>query len=159
MENQPKKKLLEGGFHNGDFSYNLDMELEQQIKQLIYTKLFVAERQRLYNYAIMDWGLVRRALEQYLLPNLINLVDQLIEKKEESIKELREENRRLQAQINQMSFTNNLLRDRQIIQLFKEGVPKAETARTVGMPRQSLVKAFKKLQLDGNSVATSQEKP
>ncbi len=35
LENQPKQKLLEEDFHNGDFSYNLDMELEQQLRTVI----------------------------------------------------------------------------------------------------------------------------
>jgi CRP-like cAMP-binding protein len=135
-------------------------DYEQKIRQIIYIQLSIAESKRLYGNVIMDWRLVRRALEEYLLPSLTDLVAQFMEEKEESIRELREENRRLQAQINQMSFTNNPLRDQKIIELFKEGLPKAEIARTVGMSRQGLVKAFKRLQLDGsNSVATSQVSP
>lgn len=159
MENQLEQKLLEEDFHNGDFRYNLEMEVEQQIKQIIHTQLSIAQRKRLYGNVIMDWGLVRLALEQYLVPSLITLITQLMKEKEENIRELREENRRLQAQINQMSFTNNPLRDQKIIELFKEGLSTAEIARTVGMSRQGLVKAFRRLQLDGNSVATGQVSP
>ncbi len=41
--------------------------LEQQIKQIIYSQLFVAERQRQYGCVCIYWGLVRRALEQLLI--------------------------------------------------------------------------------------------
>ncbi len=35
MENQTKQKLLREDFHNGGFSYHLDMELEQQFRAII----------------------------------------------------------------------------------------------------------------------------
>jgi hypothetical protein len=35
LENQPKQKLLEEDFHNGDFSYDLNMELEQKLRTVI----------------------------------------------------------------------------------------------------------------------------
>ncbi len=123
----------------------MEMEdIEQKLKQVIYTQLFVAERKRLYNYAIMDWGLVRCALEQYLVPSLINLVVQLIEEKEESISELQESNIKLSAKLN-LHTGSNPERGHRIVEFHKQGLSRGQIAKEVGMSKWGVSKALKRL--------------
>ncbi len=106
--------------------------IEQKVRQTIYTRLSVAELLRLYGYTIMDWGLVRRALEEYLLPILTNLVAQLIEKKEENIRELEDPNMKLSAKLN-LHTGSDPQRDHRIVDLYEQVLSRAQIAKEVGM--------------------------
>ena len=130
-------------------------EIEENLKQILYWQLRFMEKDRECIYT--DWGQARRGIERHLLPNIANLIIHLMEEKEETIRELEEENRRLLGRLNMRTFANNPERDQQILELHGQGLRPREIARQVRMSRQGVAKALKRL--NGNSVATSQENP
>src|SRR3990172_12651117 len=111
-------------------------EIKEKLRQILYWQLRFMERDRECMYT--DWGQARRGIERHLLPNIANLIVQLVEEKEETIREL-------QAELNQLSFGNDPARDQLIIELSKQGLPKAQIARIVEMSRQGLYKALRRL--------------
>lgn len=128
-------------------------ELEQRLREKINWQLRLIEYDR--KFAYVDWGQVRRVIQQ-LIPTVANLVVQLMEEKEDLIKELEESNRELKAKLNQLSFSNNAQRDQRIRELYKQGLPKTQIARNVGMSRQGLYKALRRLGADSvNSIDIS----
>ena len=121
-------------------------EIGEKLKQVLYWQLTFMERDRECMYT--DWGQARRGIERHLLPKIANLIVQVMEEKEEII-------RKLQAELNQLSFGNDPARDQLIIELSKQGLPKAQIARNVGMSRQGLYKALRRLVVGSvNSVVT-----
>ena len=121
-------------------------DIKEKLKQILYWQLRFMERDRECMYT--DWGQARRGIERHLLPKIANLIVQVMEEKEEII-------RKLQAELNQLSFGNDPARDQLIIELSKQGLPKAQIARTVEMSRQGLYKALRRLGVDiVNSVVT-----
>ena len=121
-------------------------EIKEKLRQILYWQLRFMERDRECMYT--DWGQARRGIERHLLPKIANLIVQLMEEKEEVIREL-------QAELNQLSFGNDPARDQLIIELSKQGLPKAQIARIVEMSRQGLYKALRRLGVDSvNSVVT-----
>src|SRR3989337_3815960 len=121
-------------------------EIKEKLKQILYWQLTFMERDRECMYT--DWGQARRGIERHLLPKIANLIVQLMEEKEEVIREL-------QAELNQLSFGNDPARDQLIIELSKQGLPKAQIARMVEMSRQGLYKALRRLGVDSvNSLYT-----
>ena len=110
-------------------------ELEEKVRQLLHQKLFILEYSRRNPY-VTEWKEIRQVVDS-LIPTITWLVN-----------EEREEIRRLQAKINQMSFKNDPARDQQIIELIKQGLPKTKIARIVRMSRQGLYKALRRLGVD-----------
>ena len=88
------------------------------------------------NPYVTEWKEIRQVVD-ILIPTITWLVN-----------EEREEIRRLQAKINQMSFRNDPARDQLIIELINQGLPKSHIARIVGMSRQGLYKAIHRLGVD-----------
>ena len=116
-------------------------EIEEKLKQILYWQLTFMERDRECVY--VDWSQARRGIERHLLPKIVNLVIHLMEEKEETI-------RKLQAELNQLSFGNDPARDQLILELSKQGLPKTQIARIVGMSRQGLYKAICRLGIGVN---------
>ena len=82
------------------------VEIEEKLKQILYWQLTLMERDREYMY--VDWSQARRGIERHLLPNIVNLIVQLMEEKEETIRELEEENRRLLGRLNMRTFASEI---------------------------------------------------
>ena len=121
-------------------------DVKEKLKQILYWQLRFMERDRECMYT--DWGQARRGIERHLLPKIANLIVQVMEEKEEII-------RKLQAELNQLSFGNDPARDQLIIELSKQGLPKAQIARIVEMSRQGLYKALRRLGVGSvNSIDT-----
>ena len=110
-------------------------EIEDKVKQALHQKLFILEYSRRNPY-VTEWKEIRQVVDS-LIPTITWLVN-----------EEREEIRRLQAKLNQLSFRNDPLRDQQIIELIKQGLPKPQIARIVGMSRQGIYKALRRLGVD-----------
>lgn len=83
---------------------------------------------------------------------IIGMVTEIEKEKQDQIEQLQEEIRKLHARLNQMSLVNDHNRDRQIIELHKQGLSKEKIAASVGMTRQGVYKALARL--DVNSVAS-----
>jgi len=95
------------------------------------------------NPYVTEWKEIRQVVES-LIPTITRLVN-----------EEREETRKLQAELNQLSFGNDPERDQLIIELSKQGLPKAQIARIVEMSRQGLYKALRRLGVNSvNSIVT-----
>ena len=109
--------------------------IEEKVKEVLHQKLIILEYSRRNPY-VTEWKEIRQVVDS-LIPTITWLVN-----------EEREEIRRLQAKINQMSFRNEPARDQQIIELTKQGLPKSHIARIVGMSRQGLYKALRRLGVD-----------
>ena len=77
-------------------------DIKEKLKQILYWQLLFMERDRECMYT--DWGQARRGIERHLLPKIANLIVQLMKEKEETIRELDEENRKLHNQLNMLSF-------------------------------------------------------
>ena len=110
-------------------------EIEDKVKEVLHQKLFFLEYVKRNPY-VTEWKEIRQVVDS-LIPTITWLVN-----------EEREEIRRLQAKINQMSFRNEPARDQQIIELTKQGLTKTEIARIVGMSRQGIYKALRRLGVD-----------
>jgi len=121
----------------------LNMEgIEDKVRQVLHQKLFFLEYGR-RNPFVTEWKEIRKVVDS-LIPTITRLLN-----------EEREETRKLQAELNQLSFGNDPARDQQILELWKEGLPKAQIARIVGMSRQGLYKALRRLGVDSvNSIVT-----
>lgn len=117
------------------------MELEQ-LRTLIQQQLQLLEHDR--RCLNIEWYFLRPALQDTLIEPIISLVLQLI-------KELEKENKRLKSQFNQSSFQSDPGRDKQILKLHRQGLNNSEVGRTIGMTRQGVAKALRRL--NGNSVA------
>jgi len=114
-------------------------EIEEQV---LHQKLFMLEYGRRNPY-VTEWKEIRQVVES-LIPTITRLVN-----------EEREETRKLQAELNQLSFGNDPERDQLIIELSKQGLPKAQIARIVEMSRQGLYKALRRLGVNSvNSIVT-----
>ena len=146
MEKHPKKKLLEEDFHNGDFRYNLDTELEQQLRTMIQQQLWSLQHDR--RCTMVEWSLVRPAIEQHLICPVVSLMTQLIECRERVI-------RKLQAKLNQSSFHRDPERDTQIAVLSRQGLSNSQIGRVVGMSKEGIRQAL--LRLGGKAFAVSEE--
>ena len=117
-------------------------EIEEKLKQVLYWQLTFMERDRECVY--VDWSQARRGIERHLLPEIVNLIIQLMEEKEEIIRELEEANRKLSAKLN-LRTGNNSERDQRIGELYKQGLSRGQIARTVGMTKWGVSKALKRL--------------
>ena len=116
--------------------------IEDKVKQALHQKLFFLEYVKRNPY-VTEWKEIRQVVDS-LIPTITGLLN-----------EEREETRKLQAELNQLSFGNDPARDQQILELWKEGLPKAQIARIVGMSRQGLYKALRRLGVDSvNSIVT-----
>src|SRR3989304_2925643 len=116
--------------------------IEDKVKQALHQKLFILEYSKRNPY-VTEWKEIRKVVDS-LIPTITGLLN-----------EEREETRKLQAELNQLSFGNDPARDQQIIVLSKQGLPKAQIARIVEMSRQGLYKALRRLGVNSvNSVVT-----
>src|SRR3970040_2169907 len=116
--------------------------IEDKVRQVLHQKLLILEYSRRNPY-VTEWKEIRQVVES-LIPTITGLVN-----------EEREETRKLQAELNQLSFGNDPARDQLIIELSKQGLPKAQIARIVEMSRQGLYKALRRLGVDSvNSIVT-----
>ena len=100
------------------------------------------ERDR--EFVFVDWSQARRGIERHLLPEIANLIIQLIEEKEEIIRELEESNRKLSAKLN-LRTGNNSERDQRIRELYKQGLSRGVIAKEVSMSKWGVSKALKRL--------------
>lgn len=117
-------------------------EIAEKVKQALHQKLFMLEYVKRNPY-ITEWKEIRQVVES-LIPTITRLVN-----------EEREETRKLQAELNQLSFGNDPARDQLILELSKQGLSKTQIARIVGMSRQGLYKALGRLGVDSvNSADT-----
>ena len=116
--------------------------IEEKVKEALHQKLLILEYSRRNPY-VTEWKEIRQVVDS-LIPTITRLLN-----------EEREETRKLQAELNQLSFGNDPARDQLIIELSKQGLPKAQIARNVGMSRQGLYKALSRLGVGSvNSVVT-----
>src|SRR3972149_8984864 len=90
--------------------------IEDKVKQALHQKLFILEYGRRNPY-VTEWKEVSK-VGGSLIPTITGLLN-----------EEREETRKLQAELNQLSFGNDPARDQQIIVLSKQGLPKAQIAK------------------------------
>ena len=109
--------------------------IEEKVKQALHQRLYILEYSRRNPY-VTEWKEIRQVVDS-LIPTITGLVN-----------EEREEIRKLQAKTNQKSFRNEPARDQQIIELIKQGLPKSQIARIVGMSRQGIYKAIHRLGVD-----------
>ena len=117
--------------------------IEEKVRQVLHQKLFLLEYGR-RNPFVTEWKEIRQVVES-LIPTIARLVN-----------EEREETRKLQAKLNQLSFRTDTVRDQQIRELSKQGLSKTQIARNVGMSRQGLYKALRRLGVDSvNSIDIS----
>ena len=93
---------------------------------------------------MVEWSLVRPAMEQHLIFPVISLMTQLIEENESVI-------RQLQAKLNQR-IGSNPERDQRIVELYKQGLSRGQIAREVEMSKWGVSKALRRLGV--NSVVT-----
>jgi hypothetical protein len=77
------------------------------------------------------------------------LVADIENEKQILIQQLQDENRRLKAKVNQLSFSNDSERDKKVIELFKKGLPKTEIAKWTGLSRPGLYKTLRRLGVNG----------
>ena len=116
--------------------------IEDKVRQVLHQKLLILEYSRRNPY-VTEWKEIRQVVDS-LIPTITWLVN-----------EERVETRRLQAKINQISFKNDPARDQLILELSKQGLPKAQIARIVEMSRQGLYKALRRLGVNSvNSIVT-----
>src|SRR3990172_390249 len=127
-------------------------EIKEKLKQILYWQLTFMERDRECMYT--DWGQARRGIERHLLPKIANLIIQLMEEKEETIRELEESNRKLSAKLN-LRTGNNPERDQRIRELYKQGLSRGQIAKEVSMSKWGVSKALRRLGV--NSVAISEK--
>jgi flagellar biosynthesis/type III secretory pathway chaperone len=80
---------------------------------------------------------------------ITSLVADIEKHKQILIHQLQDENRRLKAKVNQLSFCNDSERDKKVIELYKKGLPKTEIARQTALSRPGLYKALRRLGLNG----------
>jgi len=106
--------------------------IEDKVRQVLHQKLLILEYSRRNPY-VTEWKEIRQVVDS-LIPTITGLLN-----------EEREETRKLQAELNQLSFRNDPARDQLIIELSKQGLPKAQIARIVEMSRQGLYKALRRL--------------
>ena len=118
-------------------------EIEEKLKQILYWQLTFMERDRECMYT--DWGQARRGIERHLLPKIANLIVHLREEKEEIIRELEEENRRLLGRLNMRTFASDSLRDEQILKLHLQGLSLRKIAKEVQMTPSGVSKALQRL--------------
>ena len=124
----------------------------RKTQQIFYWQLTFMERDRECMYT--DWGQARRGIERHLLPKIANLIIQLMEEKEETIRELEESNRKLSAKLN-LRTGNNPERDQRIRELYKQGLSRGQIAKEVSMSKWGVSKALRRLGV--NSVAISEK--
>ena len=118
-------------------------EIEEKLKQILYWQLTFMDRDRELVY--VDWSQARRGIEKHLLPNIVNLIVQLMGEKENRIRELEEENRRLLGRLNMRTFASDSLRDEQILKLHLQGLSLRKIAKEVQMTPSGVSKALQRL--------------
>src|SRR3990170_7379429 len=102
--------------------------IEDKVRQVLHQKLFMLEYVK-RNPFVTEWKEIRQVVDS-LIPTITGLLN-----------EEREETRKLQAELNQLSFRNDPARDQLIIELSKQGLSKTQIAKIVEMSRQGLYKA------------------
>jgi DNA invertase Pin-like site-specific DNA recombinase len=80
---------------------------------------------------------------------ITSLVAEIEKEKQDLIEQLQDENRRLKAKVNQLSFCNDSERDKKVIELYQKGLPKTEIAKQTGLSRPGLYKTLRRLGVNG----------
>jgi DNA-binding phage protein len=80
---------------------------------------------------------------------ITNLVADIEKEKQAQIQQLLDENRRLKAKVNQLSFCNDSERDKKVMELYKKGLTKTEIAKQTGLSRPGLYKTLRRLGVNG----------
>ena len=91
-----------------------------------------------YRNNLLEWNHVNHILENEILPTLFELIG-------EEFETLKKDQLKLQAKINQLSFSNNPERDRRMIELHNLGLSRAKIAKEVGMTKWGVSKALRRL--------------
>lgn len=121
------------------------MELEQQLRSLIQQQLSLLEL-KTRNY--IEWSQFRHVLQNELV---IPVITRFVE----SIRDLEEENKTLVAKFNRASFQSDPARDNQILELHRQRLSNSQIGRIVGMTRQGVGRALKRL--NGNSISSREK--
>lgn len=106
----------------------LDEHLEAELMQLGYK----------YQNYLMEWIHVKHIIEKELLPKISNIY-------QDKIDELRSKNKKLKAELNQLTFSNDPERDQKIVELYKLGLSNGKIAKEVGMSKWGVSKALRRL--------------
>jgi DNA-binding phage protein len=80
---------------------------------------------------------------------ITSLVADIEKEKQAQIQQLLDENRRLKAKVNQLSFCNDSERDKKVMELYKKGLTKTEIAKQTGLSRPGLYKTLRRLGVNG----------
>ena len=113
--------------------------VKQRLGVTLQQQLRVLEHSRRYPYT--DWSIVRRIMEQHLLPEIVHVVGQLLAEQEES-------NRKLQAKLNMLTFGNSADRDERIVELYRQGMSRGSIAKEVSMSKWGVSKALRRLSVN-----------
>ncbi len=80
---------------------------------------------------------------------ITSFIAEIEKEKQDLLKQLRDENQRLKAKVNQLSFCNDSERDNKVIELYEKGLPKTEIATQTGLSRPGLYKTLRRLGVNG----------
>ncbi len=118
---------------------NIQQKVRQQIEWILNQQCGAVKREQ-----------IMAQLEGFnVIYAITSLVADIEEEKQDLIKQLQDENRRLKAKVNQLSFSNDSERDKKVIELYKKGLPKTEIAKQTGLSRPGLYKTLRRLGVNG----------
>jgi len=110
-----------------------------KIKERVIKSLTLEMQMLRYeNRGYMDWVKCKSVIENRILPIVFDVV-------EEEFKLLKDENSKLVSTINKLSFKNDPIRDKLIIELFDEGMSRGEISKRTGMSKWGVSKALRRL--------------